>query len=573
MATTGQVNTNTVYDSYFWVYWSQASQDIAANKTTIYWSCGVTCGHSFYSNAIKMSAVTINGVKVYAGGTYSNFSQGEHRIAYGYMDISHGEDGVKSFTISPFTGWLYANNNYSSDGKTFDLTRIPRKAEITSAPDFNDLDNPSISFENLGGFPMDVWLEPNPVGDHLCIRKNIPNTGAYTWVLSDSEKDELRAKCSGTSCPIRFGLYTYIDGVQHASYVDREFFMTENKATRPDVSLDIEPIDVPASSVSKGLYVQGKTRIRVSVNAEGKYGASIKSWSTTIDGTTYNMPSFTSGFLTKPGLLDIVVSVTDSRGFTNSTTKQINVIPYSVPWITSFTVERQEDGTTVLARLQGGVSPVENRNAAQFVVVLNGTAKTVYSTGYDVNNTVTFTDVPTDQTLIAIAEIVDRYTSSRKEATLPTVHVTMDFHHSGTGVAFGKVAEHENMLDVAWDIKYKGGIIGDFIVEQGTSGIWTYRKWHSGIAECWGATNEKTISVADPYGAAYYYPDVVSELFPDGLFAAAPTGVSVQNYATMGLIGCYIPSLTQHGIGFFVSSLTAGTFNLRFTIHAAGRWK
>ena len=26
----------------------------------------------------------------------------------------------------------------------------------------------------------------------------------------------------------------------------------------------------------------------------------------------------------------------------------------------------------------------------------------------------------------------------------------------------------------------------DYIVEQNTSGIWTYRKWASGIAECWG---------------------------------------------------------------------------------------
>ena len=26
----------------------------------------------------------------------------------------------------------------------------------------------------------------------------------------------------------------------------------------------------------------------------------------------------------------------------------------------------------------------------------------------------------------------------------------------------------------------------DYIVEQGTDGIWAYRKWNSGIAECWG---------------------------------------------------------------------------------------
>lgn len=28
--------------------------------------------------------------------------------------------------------------------------------------------------------------------------------------------------------------------------------------------------------------------------------------------------------------------------------------------------------------------------------------------------------------------------------------------------------------------------ITDYIAEWGTTGIWTYRKWHSGIAECWG---------------------------------------------------------------------------------------
>ena len=33
----------------------------------------------------------------------------------------------------------------------------------------------------------------------------------------------------------------------------------------------------------------------------------------------------------------------------------------------------------------------------------------------------------------------------------------------------------------------------DYIVEQGTSGIWTYRKWNSGIAECWG-TNSYTVN-------------------------------------------------------------------------------
>lgn len=40
----------------------------------------------------------------------------------------------------------------------------------------------------------------------------------------------------------------------------------------------------------------------------------------------------------------------------------------------------------------------------------------------------------------------------------------------------------------------KGLAMTDYVVEQGTSGIWTYRKWNSGMAECW-ATVSATMSV------------------------------------------------------------------------------
>ena len=41
-------------------------------------------------------------------------------------------------------------------------------------------------------------------------------------------------------------------------------------------------------------------------------------------------------------------------------------------------------------------------------------------------------------------------------------------------------------------INYDGSVfvnwdpIADIVIDQNTSGIWTYRKWKSGIAECWG---------------------------------------------------------------------------------------
>ena len=32
----------------------------------------------------------------------------------------------------------------------------------------------------------------------------------------------------------------------------------------------------------------------------------------------------------------------------------------------------------------------------------------------------------------------------------------------------------------------------DYVVAQGTDGIWTYRKWNSGVAECWGVNKRNT---------------------------------------------------------------------------------
>ena len=34
----------------------------------------------------------------------------------------------------------------------------------------------------------------------------------------------------------------------------------------------------------------------------------------------------------------------------------------------------------------------------------------------------------------------------------------------------------------------------DYPVEEGTSGIWTYRKWASGLSECWGKAENMTIT-------------------------------------------------------------------------------
>ena len=338
MATSGRVNTNTLYDSYFWVKWEQKSQDITANKTTIAWYCGVTCGHSFYSNAIKMSAVSINSVQVYAGGTYSNYAKGEHTIASGTLVIPHGTDGSKTFEIAAFTGWLYSNYNYSAAESTHTLTKIPRAASITSAPDFKDTDNPKIAYSNPAGdavAALEACISLTGAEDDIKYRSISKTGSSYTFNLTDEERAILRNNTPGTSRAVRFFVRTKIgDSVRH-SYLEKTFTVTDNDATRPAVSLTVALNNdvLRDQETFAGLYIQQKSRVDVEVGGEGKYGATISNRYASVGGSTYQSDKFTSFALWQTGEVTITGYAVDSRGFTGTAETKVNVIPYSKPLV------------------------------------------------------------------------------------------------------------------------------------------------------------------------------------------------------------------------------------------------
>ena len=368
MATSGQLNTNTVYDSYFWVKWSQnGNQDTANNRTSILWSCGVYCGHNFYSNAIKMSAVSINGTKVYSGGTYSNFSTGNHTIASGTMWISHNTDGKKTFSISSFTGWLYSNNNYSSNGGEFTLNDIPRQATITSAPDFNDEGNPSFVFTNPVNATLACWLEPNPVGDHLCERTLSGESGTYTWSLTEDERKQLRTACKGNSCTCRIGLYSTINGVTYASFVDKTLSIVNGNPT-----FTAEQITYADTSKAKDItdnplhIVQNQSNLKVTVaNATAKKEATISKYEITVNGVTKTITASGTvdfGKINSSANVTVSVKVTDSRGNTANASKTITMLAWSLPVFTA-TLERLNnyEDTTYLT-VDASISSVNGKN-------------------------------------------------------------------------------------------------------------------------------------------------------------------------------------------------------------------
>ena len=92
------------------------------------------------------------------------------------------------------------------------------------------------------------------------------------------------------------------------------------------------------------LFIQGYSYVYVTPGtATAKNGASIVKYAATCNGVTY---SNTTGdalnlyAVSKSGTLDVVVTATDSRGYTVSTTQQITVIPYEKPKVSEISLRR-----------------------------------------------------------------------------------------------------------------------------------------------------------------------------------------------------------------------------------------
>lgn len=111
----------------------------------------------------------------------------------------------------------------------------------------------------------------------------------------------------------------------------------------------------------------------------------------------------------------------------------------------------------------------------------------------------------------------------------------------------------------------------DYIVEQGVSGNWIYRKWNSGIAECFGSVQTK-ITTEDKGG---YYAQTIDTLgtFPSGLFVGGSL------FLTCLAFGSAYPAINGHKItvdGFGVSVLTKWAVtdgDIWVHTQAVGRWK
>ena len=108
----------------------------------------------------------------------------------------------------------------------------------------------------------------------------------------------------------------------------------------------------------------------------------------------------------------------------------------------------------------------------------------------------------------------------------------------------------------------------DYVVEQGTSGIWTYRKWNSGVAECWGKTSvsgsatmlETTVSLPFTFSSNDYIVNMTPSL----------NGTITNAFLVATSAGNEGRTTTS----FKISHQTSSTgYSVVYMLNVSGRWK
>ena len=117
----------------------------------------------------------------------------------------------------------------------------------------------------------------------------------------------------------------------------------------------------------------------------------------------------------------------------------------------------------------------------------------------------------------------------------------------------------------------------DYVIEQGTSGIWTTRKWISGIAECW-AKVEKNIGACtqNPTTKLYFSDNSIEVRYPKNLFLKNPNIQCTLEKNTNSAFLFSIDSGTYEKTPSFKVASISGNIenqNARLNFYAIGRWK
>ena len=428
---------------------TQNSQSVANNTSNVTVSVRVyrtNTGYTTYGTGTVYC--TINGTQYTEGITSSDKITNSGIVLFSKtLNISHNADGTKTLATSA----RITHDQFSSSSQSYSqaLTTIPRATTPTV----------SASSVNMGASITINMPRASSSFDHTLTYKLGSATGtigsdlgtSHAWTVPLSLASQIPNGTSGT-CTITCKTYngSTLIGTKTVS-----FTAVVPSSVVPSISALTIAEATTGLAAQFGAYIQNKSKLKVTITAAGSYSSTIKSYKTTVAGKSYTASSFTSGVLTSSGTVTISTTVTDSRGRTASKSSTVSVLAYTAPKITKFSALRTNAGVQVTMNFS--IASLGSKNAKSYVLSYKPKTSSTWvqlasGSVYTYNSSQTFsegfsTELSYDLQLV-VKDFFGDSSAAIAYAEIPTAFTLLDFNASGKGLAFGKVSEIENQMEI-----------------------------------------------------------------------------------------------------------------------------
>ena len=227
---------------------------------------------------------------------------------------------------------------------------------------------------------------------------------------------------------------------------------------KPAVSVAVTEISGVGLFATYGRYLVGKSQIRLtaSISAPFGYGQSILTRTITLNGVTASANQ--TVWPTVDGTY--YAAAVDNHNASNNASLSYQVYDYWEPELSTFAIHRcRQDGTNddagAYVKIEWGihVAPLGNQNSKSLTITHpQGTATPALSS-YDASG-VLIVAADIEHSYDITATLTDDLGGTTRTLRLSTAGAIMDIHNGGDGIAFGKVAELPDTLEVSpdWEV-------------------------------------------------------------------------------------------------------------------------
>lgn len=461
------------------IEWSSKA-DTAGNKSTVtarlYVKKASTTGQiTVQTTGSWDCALTVNGEgisqAVYAGITAEWVMMLEKTVT-----AAHNSDGKKTITIAA-TAWGPSGSSYAGLQTTGSgnaaLDNIPR-ASTLSAGTLTLGSAASVQITAAAAnYRHDIYLKVGSKSVCLLYNRQGGGSAQITPKIADFAP-QITAAASGSGTLTLYTFDANRNALGNKAYTVTVRVPASAGPTVSDGWANVTYDNDGTAAAEIAAFVQGYSRAAVTFDESKitlRYGAAIQSCKIASAGETAAAAPYKTSVLTGT-TAEIVCTVVDSRGYTASETLTVDLYPYAKPALTDVSLYRSDaDGTEnragscIWAKATLRYAEIGGANACTLQGFYRLQSGSYPEAGTELQS-------GTGQALTEAAAATNTYVAKIEardslgntaayEATIPTDRAALHLRAGGMAAGFGKYAEEDDLLDIAWNARVRKDLTVD----------------------------------------------------------------------------------------------------------------